>query len=150
MEPTVRKLLEQADDPRHAEYPPGFDWSALRARVASLQPELERIAGRTFVLDDKPQDASFFGDLSIQQPGPEPNCIDTLFAVRFSNFGDLFTIWNHCHAEELPEAVAAKLVSSVEQAGFRFIPAAALDELYSGRHPGFSGAAWWLRFFDYL
>ena len=69
MERAVRKLLAQCDDPDHVEYPPGFDWSALRTRVAALRPVLERIAGRAFVLDDKAQDASFFGDLSIRRVG---------------------------------------------------------------------------------
>jgi hypothetical protein len=150
MEPAVRVLLALADDPDHAEYPPGFDWSALQARVTALQPDLERLAKRPFVLDDKAQDASFFGDLSIHRPAPEPNGIDTVIAVRFSNFGDLFTTWRHCEAEELPEQVAAELVAEVTRTGFRFVPPAALDEPYSGRHPGFRGGTWWHRFFDYL
>jgi hypothetical protein len=150
MEPAIRKLLEQADNAVHAEYPPGFDWSALRARVTALIPELKRIAGRELALDDQVQDASFFGDLSIQRPGPRPNWIDTVFALRFSNFGDLFTTWSHCQAEQLPDLVAARLVAATERAGFRFVPSGALDEPYSGRHPGISDARWWLRFFDYL
>lgn len=43
------------------------------------------------MLDDRAQDASFFADLSIQTTGERPNWIDTVFAVRFSNFGGLFT-----------------------------------------------------------
>jgi hypothetical protein len=87
MESAVRKLLDGADDPDHAEHPPGFEWAALRARVTVLQPVLERIAGRPFVLEDNAQDASFFCDTSIQMPGSQPNWIDTVFAIRFSNFG---------------------------------------------------------------
>ena len=149
MEPAVRELLEAADDPDHAEHPPGFDWAGLRARVAALQPVLERIAGRPFVLDDGAQDASFFADMSIQTTGERPNWIDTVFAVRFSNFGDLFTTWSH-GPERLPEAVAAKLVAAVEAAGFRFVPSEALGELYTGRYPRFRSTTWWIRFFDYL
>ena len=26
----------------------------------------------------------------------------------------------------------------------------ALDEVYSGRHPGFVGISWWIRYFDYV
>jgi hypothetical protein len=149
MEPAVRVLLALADDPEHAEYPPGFERSALRARVAALRPGLERLAKRQFGLDDQAQDASFFGDLSIQRPAPEPGGIETVFAVRFSNFGDLFTSWRHCDGELLPEEVAAELVAQVARAGFRFVPPAALDEPYSGRHPGFQGGTWWHRFFEY-
>jgi hypothetical protein len=149
MQPAVHELLDAADDPGHAEHPPGFDWAALRSRVISLQPVLERIAARPFVLDDKAQDASFFADLSIQIPGPQPNWIDTMFAVRFSNFGDLFTTWSHS-PERLPDALAAELVAAVEAVGFRFVPPEALEEPYTGRYTGFRSITWWIRFFDYL
>src|SRR5262249_31079602 len=118
--------------------------------MVALQAELGRIAGRPFVLDDRAQDASFFADLSIQRPGPRAGWIDTVFAVRFSNFGRLFTTWSHCQAEQLSEATAAALVAAVEHAGFRYVPASALDEQYAGRHPGLRGTSWWIRFFDYL
>jgi hypothetical protein len=149
MEPAVRRLLDAADDPEHAEYPPGFNQTTMRARVAALQPVLEQIAARPFVLDDRAQDASFFADLSIQTPGPQPNWIDTVFAVRFSNFGDLFTTWSY-GPERLPDTVAAQLVAAVEAAAFRFIPPAALDEPYTGRFAGFRNTTWWIRFFDYV
>jgi hypothetical protein len=149
MEPVVREVLDAADDPDHAEYPPGFDWAGLRARVAALQPVLERVAGRSFVLDDRAQDASFYADLSIQTTGERPNWIYTVFAVRFSNFGDLFTTWNYGPAR-LPDAVAAELVAAVEATGFRFVPPEALGEPYTGRNPGFRNTTWWIRFFDYV
>src|SRR5690606_21246997 len=132
MEPAVRELLDAADDSGPAEHPPGFDWAGRRARVAALQPVLERADGRAFGLDDGAQDASFFAVLSIQTTGERPNYIDTVFAVRFSNFGDLFTTWSY-GPERLPEAVAAELVAAVEAAGFRFIPPEALEEPYTGR-----------------
>jgi hypothetical protein len=150
MEPAVRELLNAADDPVHAEGDPTLDWPAIHARVAALRPELERIAGRAFVQDNNVQDASFFTELSIQRPGPQPNWIDTVFAVRFSGFGLLFTTWSHCEAERLPPEVAAELVGAVERAGFRYVPAAALGAPYTGRHPGFAGSSWWIRFFDYV
>jgi hypothetical protein len=150
MEPTVRELLDSADDPVHAEGDPGLDWLSIHARVTALQPELERLAGRPFVLDDQVQDASFFADLAIRRPGPQPNWIDTVFAVRFSNFGRMFTTWSHCQAEQLPPALVAQLIATVLQAGFRYVPASALDEPYTGRHPGFAGSSWWIRFFDYV
>ena len=53
MEPAVRELLDAADDPVHAEGDPTLDWPAIHARVAALRPELERIAGRAFVQDNK-------------------------------------------------------------------------------------------------
>ena len=114
MEQAIRGLLDAADDAIHAEGDPELDWPAVRATVAALKPELERIAGRPFVLDDKVQDSTFFADLSIQRPGPRPNWIDTVFALRFSNFGRLFTTWSHCESERLPDEVAAELVAAAE------------------------------------
>lgn len=100
MDPAVRRLLESADDPDNVEYPRSFDWNGLRNRVIALQPVLESIAGRAFVLDDNVQDASFFGDLEILAAGPEaiyPHAKQThvVFALRFSNFAGLFSSWNH-------------------------------------------------------
>jgi hypothetical protein len=146
----VAELLDAADSPIHAECDPGLDWPARHAAVAALRPELERLAGRRFVLDDQVQDATFFADLSIQRPGSQPHWIDTVFAVRFSNFGRLFTTWRHCQAECLPDRVAEQLVQAVSRAGFRYVPASALDAPYTGRHPGFAGSSWWIRFFDYV
>src|SRR5260221_6094677 len=140
MEQAIRELLNAADDPTHAERHAELDWSAIHAGVAALRPELERIAGRPLVLDDKAQDASFFADLSIQRQGPQPNWIDTVFALRFSSFGLLFTTWSHCESERLPDGVAAELVAATERAGFRYVPAAALHAPYTRRHPGFAAS----------
>ena len=148
MEQAIRELLDAADDAEHVEYPLGFDGFALQARVTALQPVLERIAGCAFVLDDGAQDASFFGDLSVHISGERPNYIDTIFAVRFSNFGNLFTTWHTI--DGMPDAVAAELVAAVEVAGFRFVPPSALEEAYTGRYLGFRNTTWWIRFFDYL
>ena len=149
MEIAVRELLDAADDPVNVEGDPTLDWPSIHPLVAALKPELEQIAGREFVQDKSVQDASFFTELSIHRPRP-PNCIDTVFAVRFSGFGLLFTTWSHCEAEKLPPDVAAELVAAVSRAGFRYVPAEALDTPYTGRHPGFAGSSWWIRFFDYV
>ncbi len=93
MEPAARELLGVAEDLDHAERLPGFDWVDLCVRVTSLWPA--QIAGQPFMLDDRAQDASWFADMSIQPPGPQPNWTDTVFAVRFSNFGELFITCSH-------------------------------------------------------
>ena len=151
MDTKLRELLHAADDPMHAEFPPGFDRVALWSRVAALQPKVERIVGRAFKLDNTAEDASFSIDLTIEQPAAEQNWIDTVFAVRFSNFGNFFTTWSHCETEQLSERVIAEVVAEVERVGFRYIPATALDEPYTGRHPEVGCIyTWWIRFFDYI
>ncbi len=150
MEQTVRDLLDAVDDLTDVEGDPGLDWPAIQTSLAALKPELEQIVGRPFVLNDKVQDATFFADLSIERLGRQPNWIDTVFALRFSYFGRLFTTWCHCESERLPDEVAAKLVAAAERGGFRYVSALALNEAYTGRHPEFAGSSWWIRFFDYV
>lgn len=87
--------------------------------------------------------------LSIEVPGPRPNWIHTVFAVRFSNFADLFSTWSH-GPETLDDAVVKKLVAAVEAAGFHFVPYEALQEPYTGRCSDVGRTSWWIRFFDYL
>ncbi len=147
MDQAIRDLLDAADDPIHEEEPPDLDFEALSERVARLEPKMSRIAGRTFALDDEVQDATYFCDLSFDRwigDGWE-----MVFAIRFSNFGSLFTAWNPSLTERLPDALVAELVQAVSFAGFQYVPAEALDASYTGRNPAFEGATWWQRFFDY-
>ena len=95
------------------------------------------------------QDASFFADFSLQRPGKKPGWIDTVIAVRFSCFGDLFTTWSHCASEQLPAPIVDQIVAAVREAAFIYVPPEALEQPYSGAHPGFAGGTWWYRFFDY-
>jgi hypothetical protein len=91
----VRETLEAADTPRGLERPRGFNRKRAIARVAQLKPELERIAGATFELDDRVEDATFFADLGIYRPfekvvlgfiAPQRFMLSVV-TVRFSSFG---------------------------------------------------------------
>src|SRR3954452_24551992 len=99
MEQPVRERLEAADTPEGLERPRRFDRKRAIARVAQLKPELERIAGSTFELDDRVEDATFFADLSIYREvervalgfiAPQRFMLSVI-TVRFSSFGSLFT-----------------------------------------------------------
>jgi hypothetical protein len=149
MDHATLTILHGVDHPRQAEFPPEFDWPALRQRIIDLQPQLERIVGRPFLLDDKAQDASFFGDLTIQRPGPKPSEVDTVLAIRFSNFGNLFTTWSY-GSEQFPAPVIDSLAQVVSAAGFSYVRTEDLDEQYSGSNPVFSKTTWWARYFDYI
>jgi hypothetical protein len=126
-------------------------WIGRRSLLGSPRSSWNwgRIAGRAFELDDRVQDATFFADLSVQRPGPKPNWIDTVFAVRFSYFGMLCTTWSHCETERLPDEVVEELLAAVSRAGFKYVPAEPLAAPYTGRNPAFAGSSWWIRFFDY-
>ena len=104
MEPAVRKLLEQADDP-----------SMRSTRRSSTGCALGLDGGPTAnvgadrwacVCAGRQGPGCVLHGRSIQRPGPQPNLIDTVFAPRFSNFSDLFTTWSHCQAEQFQQLLA--------------------------------------------
>jgi hypothetical protein len=148
VQPNTLKLLQAADDATNVEFPPMFDWAGLRSQLLDLQPHLERIASRGFTLNDKVQDASFFGDLAIVKAGEKPNWFEYVFALRFSNFGRLFTTCNSS-SEKLSPDIAARLIEAAATARFVYVEPEALDEAYAGANQVFTGATWWARFFDY-
>jgi hypothetical protein len=161
MEPAVRERLEAADTRRGLERPPRFDGKGAIARVARLKPELERIAGSTFELDDSVEDATFFAELSIYRPfervvlgfiSPQRFMLSVV-TVRFSAFGELFTMvsaFEPDDPERLPEELEAELVQAVSEAGFVYVSEQALGAPYTGTHRRFVGSTWWNRFFEYV
>jgi hypothetical protein len=156
----VRERLQAADH-RAVLWPRGFDREAAIKRVATLKPELERIAGCAFELDNSVEDATFFADLSIYRLfekvvlgfiQPQQFML-SVFTVRFSSFGFLFTAvsaYEPRDPERLPEDVEAELVRTVSEAGFFYVPEEALHTPYTGTHRRFVGSTWWARFFDYV
>ena len=148
MTPSELSILRDADDPIACEYPAGFDWCRAIEEVRSLKPEIERIAGRAFELDDQVQDASFFAELAVHKPSER--VIETVFSVSFSSFGRLFTDWANCASERLMPQTASAIVARLKDAGFVHVSEAALALPYSGGNPVFAGQTWGHRFFDYL
>jgi hypothetical protein len=143
-------ILLTADHPTATEFPPGFDWAGGINRVKALKPGCDRVAGRTFDLDDQVQDASFFADIALHAPSQQRNVIDTVFGLRFSCYGDLFTQLGPTGAEQLPEEIAKQVINLGVAAGFIFVPAEILEEPYTGENKIFLGQNWWYRFFEYL
>ena len=75
---------------------------------------------------------------------------DTVFALRFSNFGMLFTTWSYGQAEQLSADVIEALVQATIAARFQYVPSERLRTPYTGENPAFADATWWDRFFDYV
>lgn len=148
-EETLTKL-HSADNQTEWESPFGFNWDEAISRVRRLKPEIEQLVGRPFEIDENVQDASFFTDLSLHTPSAKPNFIDTVLAVRFSAFGNLFTVWSACSSEQLPPSVVEQVIKTTENHGFIYVNADELNEPYTGQHEGFKTMSWWIRFFDYI
>lgn len=150
MDPRTRQLLLDADDPVAYEMPAGFDWQRAMTRVRALVPILEAIVGRPLTLDEHVQDASFFTDVACHREATHPGMgrvFEVIIAVRFSSFGDLFTV---TFAADVAADVVSRVIDAVSDAGFVHVPADELAEPYTGRHPSFAATSWWIRFFDYL
>lgn len=73
------------------------------------------------------------------------------FAIRFSNFGQLFTVYS-C-LDPIPDRYdVPSILKFIQQHGWRYVPADELDVPYDGVNDVLKQAriTWWIRFFDYL
>lgn len=154
MEAIKLKLLESVDDAQACESPSNFDWQESISRVRALKSRLEFIVGHEFVMDENVQDASFFTDLAIS--GQEHyvsgigKVIGSRIVIRFSCFGNLFTIFATSDGEKLDESIVDGIIAEVQRHGFIYVEANVLEETYSGINPHLEGQTWWVRYFDYL
>lgn len=154
MEATRLQLLESADDPQACECPPRFDLRGSMSRVRALKARLESLFGHTFTMDESVQDASFFADLTIAGgeryvPGAG-KVAGSKIVIRFSCFGDLFTVYSTSEDERLEQVVVTGIVDEVRRHGFVYVEADGLEETYTGVNPHLRGQSWWVRYFDYL
>ena len=155
MDATKLQLLEMTDDLVACEYPVNFDFRVSMQRVKALKPKLDAIAGKTFEIDENVQDASFFTELAIFEEADFSSntgkIIYTVLGIRFSSFGNLFTIWSNSVTEKLKQSKVDEIIAETERHGFVFVEVEALDEPYTGKHLHLSHLEnWWLRYFDYL
>lgn len=157
MKKNIIKLLEAADDPENLEYPRDFDWDALMDSVEELKYDLDRIVGRPFEIKDNIYDASYFAELEIKEPSPI-KVLDIgevtlrIVRLRFSCFGNFFTILEESLTEKLSRSVIKKIIAAAKARGFIYIDEGILlEEPYTGcnKEFGFHGS-WWERYFDYI
>ena len=158
MEAIVRRLLEANDDPEGCEFPTGDPSSPpgdLAESVRSIQRTLREDLNLPMELDGCVQDASFHDELRILHPTSDRgNGVVALFseiAIRFSNFGRLYTI--HSALPSIPARYPVDQIKAiVERHGWKYVPADQLEEVYDGRNKVLRDGrnTWWIRFFDYL
>jgi uncharacterized protein (TIGR02996 family) len=140
----IEALLQQHDDPRNGEHPPGFDHRAAIQQFTIFATALAstlRVSLRPET-DSAIQDASFHGQLFI------PLGEERYAVIRVSTFGNMATI-----SEDEP--VAPELLQTVigllKKHGYVYVPAGVLEQPYTGKNPGVTGiSTWWIRYFDWL
>ncbi len=120
------------------------------ARIREIKPRLEEIIGLPLDIDQNVQDASFFTELSFSKPSERSNYVDIIIGIRFSAFGNLFTVWSSGSSEPLDPAKLKRIIDTIEQYGLKYVDAESLAEPYTGANEVFKGETWWIRFFDYV
>jgi hypothetical protein len=136
-------LLKVHDDPRNAEWPPGFDLSAAETKFTKMAKEIvAAFPGSHFETGTAIQDASFHGQIFVALAGD-------FASLRVSNFGSLATVTDE---DDCLDAVSrSRLLDTLAAHGYTFIPADILDQPYDGTNPGVTGfRTWWCRYFDWL
>lgn len=146
MKQETLELLKKYDDHENWEYPSDFNWSVEIKKVEELIPYLKELIGKPIVLDDKMQDASFFAELSHDE-----DLSVSGFNIRFSAFGNLFTLWQMHNSFTVTPEVKQKVIDFVSSKGFTYIDPTDLGEEYPGKEYGIpSICTWWDRYFDWL
>lgn len=157
MNPELRNMLLAADHATGCECPGEFPENVSADMEAIWQLLAERY-GPEFERDGCVQDASFHDEIRVLTPAEcerrkRTGCYAHVreFAIRFSNFGRLFTICSDF--DPAPERFdAMSIIKLVEQFGWHYVPADELNAPYDGINPTLrnAGITWWIRFFDYL
>jgi hypothetical protein len=149
------KLLQQHDDPKHWEYPPGFDYNAATRRFAKCAEALAVALG----IPVKSETGSAIQDASFHSQVFVPVGDERYAMVRFSNFGDMVSVGT-CYFgamapddadEPIPPALLNAIVEMLEKEGYVYVPPDVLMQPYTGKNPGVTGIRdWWIRYFDWV
>jgi hypothetical protein len=157
MKAETKRILLEADEKGHWEFPPNSAQGTSMEEIDAMLPDLERVLGVKLDVDRNVQDASFLTDvgyLDDRSYDREKGCgaLCYLFSFRFSNFGRMFTLFGSCLDDgggTFIKAMAARRY--IEAEGFTFVDADELEEFYDGKNEPFDNKlTWWTRFFDYL
>lgn len=157
MDERTHEILLRNDSATHWEYPPDVDWSDACDRVSRFRTAAEAVLGQPLTEDTGVQDASYFAELYLPRERLMPHGgleVRKNLAIRFSNFGRMATILADEQVSSLDRYPVDRLVGLLQEHGFTYIDARALNEPYDGKadaswHVG-GPFTWWLRYFDYL
>jgi hypothetical protein len=134
-------LLQRLDEGEPRDRPTTFDYDSVSARFHEVRRALEA-EFRTdlrFETGAKIQDAAFHSYVALPSPlGPA--------SVRFSNFGDLTSIWSD--EKTVPPEILVRAIGVLERHGYVYVPFSLLERPFTQDDPNIRD--WWTRFFDYV
>jgi len=102
------------------------------AQVRGLRAKLQHIIGRSLLIDEQVQDASYLTHLCLLHTAERETSPKILLNIYFSNFGRLFTIWSDCSTDEFSGEMLEQVKTTTESHGFKFVDSSELDEPYTG------------------
>jgi hypothetical protein len=134
-------LLRQSDDPVHYDAPPDLDLEAAESRMRAFAHALSIALGVSLRTESGVllQDANYHGEVFL----PSTGAIES--SIRFSNFGNLVTIFR---TEDVRSDWVNVITDLIEEHGYSYVPEAVLQQSYTGRNKGISGVKdWFQRYF---
>ena len=157
MKKEITNMLEAADDPKNWEHPRNFNLEVSIARVVELKYDLDGIVGRPFEIEDRIFDSSYFAELEIKEAAPIKvfdlgEVTLRIVRLRFSCFGNFFTIMEESLTEKLNRSTIKEIIASAETHGFIYVDEEILlDEPYTGCNEELKDlGSWWERYFEYM
>jgi hypothetical protein len=158
MTPEIKRILLQADCETGCESPvrSKIDWQIERNRVEEVRKEIEEITGKKLYLDENVQDASFLTDIGVYRDAEKTQATTRIYfveiAVRFSNFGNLVTIWSADENLHAADYDVSEMIKILNRHGYVYVSASDLGEIYDGKNRVLRDdkTTWWTRYFDYL
>ena len=143
------RILQAHDDPVRWGTPPGFDGRAAEEHFLAFAHELERTLAVSCTIETRIQDASFLGQIRLQEPllsqAARP---DVGYVLRISNWGQMATVSNEA---VLKSTVLDDIKTLLPRFGYVYIPPSVLKLPYTGHNPGVTGIrTWWIRYFDWV
>lgn len=159
MEETMHQVLLDADCPPNFSKDKvyvgdGMDVFDAVERAGSVRKELARAFKRYFTLDDRQQDAFFWG--TIAEPLNNENASERPVVIRFSYCGNLAATWTIPGFGTLSNEEKQLIEKVLMRSGFTWVDGDILMRTdYDGVYEYFKTcnnngpASWWDRFFEY-
>ena len=142
--PNTNDLLKLHDDPANTSASVRFDSTCAFKRFRLFLYELNAAAGDDFRFEcgGQTEDATFHSQVFISDSE------DDICFIRFSNFGDLVSIYSD---HEVDRQLNKLILSLLAKHNYTYLPFAETALEYTGLNAGRAGIdTWWSRYFGWI